>query len=224
MHNLTKIVLAGEGGQGVQSIADILAQAGNDEGKEVLYIPNFGIEQRGGVSLAYVQISDGPIGSPKFVLGDLVIALSERAIDRTSQYVGDGTTFVYDSSLIQPPEVADKAIGWQIYDTVAPEMQAKEESGQEKKYWAPLPGAKKTIGIPATDIARRQLHPRVFNMVVLGAAVAITEVVQRESVYEALEKKLGAKFAKNPELRDLNHRALEKGWQLALEKGGVGVG
>jgi 2-oxoglutarate ferredoxin oxidoreductase subunit gamma len=224
MPNLTKIVLAGEGGQGVQSIADILAQAGNDEGKEVLYIPNFGIEQRGGVSLAYVQIADGPIGSPKFVLGDLVIALSERAVDRTRQYVGEETTFVYDSSLIQPPEVADKAIGWQVYDTVAPEMQAKEESGQEKEYWAPLPRAKKTIGIPATDMARRQLHPRVFNMVILGAAVAITQVVQREAIYEALEKKLGAKFAKNPELKDLNYRALEMGWQLALQKGGVGVG
>ena len=45
----TKIVLAGEGGQGVQSIAKILVEAGYEAGKEVLYIPNFGVEQRGGV-------------------------------------------------------------------------------------------------------------------------------------------------------------------------------
>ena len=39
----TKIVLAGEGGQGVQSIAKILVEAGYEAGKEVLYIPNFGV-------------------------------------------------------------------------------------------------------------------------------------------------------------------------------------
>jgi len=37
----TKIVLAGEGGQGVQSIAKILVEAGYEAGKQVLYIPNF---------------------------------------------------------------------------------------------------------------------------------------------------------------------------------------
>ncbi len=219
--SLVKIALAGEGGQGVQSIADILAQAGNDEGKEALYIPNFGIEQRGGVSLAYVQIAEDFIGSPKFVTGDLVIALSERAVARTSQYVGPQTVFVYDSSLILPPEVDDQAIGWQIYDTVAPEMQAKEVSEQQKELHAELPReAKEVIGIPATDIAGKELHPRVFNMIILGAAVAITEVVKMETIYQALEEKLGAKFEKNPKLRDLNHRALAKGQELALAKRG----
>ena len=49
----TKIVLAGEGGQGVQSIAKILVEAGYEAGKQILYIPNFGVEQRGGVSIAF---------------------------------------------------------------------------------------------------------------------------------------------------------------------------
>ena len=110
---LVKIAIAGEGGQGVQSIGDILAEAGNEEGKEALYIPNFGVEQRGGVSLAFVQISDEQIGSPKFQHGDIVIALSERAVARTKQYVTGDTLFVYDSSLIAPHEVAAEAIGLQ---------------------------------------------------------------------------------------------------------------
>ena len=58
----TKIVLAGEGGQGVQSIAKILVEAGYEAGKQILYIPNFGVEQRGGVSIAFCQISDEKIG------------------------------------------------------------------------------------------------------------------------------------------------------------------
>ena len=58
----TKIVLAGEGGQGVQSIAKILVEAGYEANKEILYIPNFGVEQRGGVSVAFCQIGDEKIG------------------------------------------------------------------------------------------------------------------------------------------------------------------
>ena len=218
MRETARILVAGEGGQGVQSIADILAHGAYLQGKEALYIPNFGIEQRGGVSLAFVQIAGAPIGSPKFVRGDLVMALSERAIDRSRQYVSrEETLFVYDSSLIQPPEVADRAVGLQVYDTVAPEFQAREEGSREKESLALLPAAKKTLGIPALDLARRELHPRVFNMVVLGAAVALTEVVREEFIHEALEAKLGDKFAKNPDLKDLNHRALTRGRELALQ-------
>ena len=72
----SRIVIGGEGGQGVQAAADILAQAAFEEGKEALYIPNFGIEQRGGVSLTFVQIGTEPVGSPKFQIAYLIVALS----------------------------------------------------------------------------------------------------------------------------------------------------
>lgn len=219
MKAAARILVAGEGGQGVQSIADILAHAAFLQGKEALYIPNFGIEQRGGVSLAFVQIADVPIGSPKFARGDLVMALSERAIERTRQYVSrEETLFVFDSSLIQPPEVVDRAVGWQVYDTAAPEFQAREESQLKKESFASLPSAKRIMGIPAADVARRELHPRVLNMVVLGAAVALTEVVREDCIIDALERKLRDKFVKKPELKDLNHRALQKGRDLAIKR------
>jgi len=64
MSEIVKIALAGEGGQGVQSVAQILTEAAALEGKEILYIPNFGVEQRGGVSIAFVQIGDQKIGAP----------------------------------------------------------------------------------------------------------------------------------------------------------------
>lgn len=95
---LTRIVLAGEGGQGVQSVAEILAEAAYNEGKQAIYIPNFGLEQRGGVSIAFLQISENRIGAPKFNEADIVVALSERAMARTHMYSGSNTTFVYDCS------------------------------------------------------------------------------------------------------------------------------
>ncbi len=95
----TKIVLAGEGGQGVQSIAKILVEAGYEAGKQVLYIPNFGVEQRGGVSIAFCQIADERIGEPRYSKGDIVIMLSDRAIDRCSTYVDKNSVVVYDTSV-----------------------------------------------------------------------------------------------------------------------------
>jgi len=107
----SKIVLAGEGGQGVQSIAKILVEAGYAANKNVLYIPNFGVEQRGGVSIAFCQISDEEIGEPRFSKGDIVIMLSDRAIDRCSCYVDENTTVVYDTSVCTlKPEMAAKQI------------------------------------------------------------------------------------------------------------------
>lgn len=181
-----KMALAGEGGQGVQSVANILVEAANDEGREALYIPNFGVEQRGGVSVAFCQISDEKIGSPKFTYADLVIALSDRAVRRTTQYVNENTTFIYDASI----------------------------EGIEKD----LPqNAKKVFAIPALDIAKKELHPRVFNVIIMGAAIAATGIVEMNEAKKALEKKLGYKFEQNPELRELNFKALEKGVELVKE-------
>ncbi|MEM5768154.1 MAG: 2-oxoacid:acceptor oxidoreductase family protein, partial [Bacillota bacterium] len=102
-----RIAIAGEGGQGVQSIAEILASAAYMLGKEALYIPNFGVEQRGGVSVAFVQISPRKIGSPKFQTADILIPLSPRSVRRTRQYAGQNTIYIYDNSLITPGEVND---------------------------------------------------------------------------------------------------------------------
>jgi 2-oxoglutarate ferredoxin oxidoreductase subunit gamma len=107
-----RIALGGEGGQGVQSVAKILVEAAYKENKNVLYIPNFGIEQRGGVSIAFCQISDDPIGEAKFAKGDIIIMLSDRAIDRCAQYVDpEKSVVIYDSSVcLKKPEFKAKEI------------------------------------------------------------------------------------------------------------------
>ncbi len=108
----TKIVLAGEGGQGVQSIAKILVEAGYEANKEILYIPNFGVEQRGGVSIAFCQIADEKIGEPRFSKGDIIIMLSDRAIERCQVYADKNSTIIYDSSVctIKPTCAAKEII------------------------------------------------------------------------------------------------------------------
>jgi 2-oxoglutarate ferredoxin oxidoreductase subunit gamma len=141
------------------------------------------VEQRGGVSVAFVQISDKQIGSPKFRTGHIVVALSDRAIHRTRQYVGPETVFVYESSA-----------GVKFDD---------------------LPkNAARVLPIPAIEVAKRELNPRVFNILIMGAVVGATGVLSLERIKAAVERKLGYKFEKQPELRELNFRALERGMEL----------
>lgn len=181
---LLRIALAGEGGQGVQSIAEILAEAAYNENQQALYIPNFGLEQRGGVSIAFLQFSDKRIGAPKFQKADIVIALSERAVERTRSYSGPETLYVYDSSF----------------------NVTSDELPQE---------AKQIIGLAAIDTANNELHPRVFNIIIMGAVIGLSNVVSFEAAKEALEHKLAYKFEKDPKLRELNFRALEIGREMA---------
>jgi len=91
---MRKILIAGEGGQGIQAIAEILARAAFLESKQALYIPNFGVEQRGGVSLAFVTIDSQPIVYPKFEKADILAILSERSWERIKNYVGLQTKII----------------------------------------------------------------------------------------------------------------------------------
>jgi 2-oxoglutarate ferredoxin oxidoreductase subunit gamma len=147
---LIRIALAGEGGQGVQSIAEILAEAAYNERKHTIYIPNFGLEQRGGVSIAFIQFSERRIGAPKFEKADVVIALSDRAVPRTATYSDPDTLFVYDASIEAPPEAFP-------------------------------PVYKRLLPISALEIAKTSLHPRVFNIVIMGVVIALTQAVSFEA-------------------------------------------
>ena len=184
--SLVRIARAGEGGQGVQSVAEIMAEAAYSEEKQAIYIPNFGLEQRGGVSIAFLQVSDRRIGAPKFNKADVVVALSQRAMARTHIYSGPDTIFVYDSSF----EVGEGDLPLQY---------------------------KVTMDIPAVEKSK-ELNTRVFNVIVMGAILELTGMIPVEAARSALEKKLGYKFEKNPELREMNFKAMEIGRALVQNK------
>lgn len=97
-----KILIAGEGGQGVQTIGEILSRAAFHNGYFSTYIPNFGVEQRGGVSLAFVVISPkSPVVFPKFDKADVLVVLCERAEERVQRYLGKDTIFLWEGAMVK---------------------------------------------------------------------------------------------------------------------------
>ena len=83
---MVKILLAGDGGQGIQLLSDVICRAAIEHGLYAASIPNYGLEQRGGVSLAFVQIGAKEIIYPKFTKPDILLIMSEQARERAKQY------------------------------------------------------------------------------------------------------------------------------------------
>ena len=79
----TEIRLAGTGGQGVILSSVILAEAaGVYEGRKVVQTQSYGPEARGGASKADVIIADEPILFPKCRKLDVLVCLSQQAVDK----------------------------------------------------------------------------------------------------------------------------------------------
>lgn len=96
---MLKILLAGQGGQGVLSAGRFLVESGLREGKEVTYLPAYGAEMRGGTANCSVTISDEPIASPLCNKPDVLIAMNMPSFHRFAGNVQPGGYIFVNSSL-----------------------------------------------------------------------------------------------------------------------------
>ena len=90
------VILAGVGGQGVLSVASIIAQAAMNEGLEVRQSEVHGMAQRGGAVLAHMRISDKKIAGDLVPRGaaDLIISMEPLESLRYVSYLKHGGMFV----------------------------------------------------------------------------------------------------------------------------------
>ena len=78
---LEAIICAGLGGQGVLTAGKVLLYAASEKDLNVTWFPAYGNEMRGGAASCNVIISDSRIASPYADHPDIVMAMSESAID-----------------------------------------------------------------------------------------------------------------------------------------------
>lgn len=94
-----RFVVAGFGGQGVMMIGQLLCYAALDYGKEALFLPHYGPEQRGGTANCSVTISDEPIYSPLVRYIDVLIAMNDPSLIKFENQVKPGGSILINSSL-----------------------------------------------------------------------------------------------------------------------------
>jgi 2-oxoglutarate ferredoxin oxidoreductase subunit gamma len=95
-----EVQFAGFGGQGIMLMGQIMAQAAMQQGYEVVWIPSYGPEMRGGTAYCTVVISDRPIGSPIIRNPKHLVAMNRPSLEKFAAAVKPGGTIFINSSLI----------------------------------------------------------------------------------------------------------------------------
>jgi len=104
---MDKVILAGFGGQGVMFLGKVLAYAGMGSDLELMWIPSYGPEMRGGTANCSVVLSDEEIHSPVVDFADAAIVLNKPAYDKFASRVRPGGVLIVNSSLATPDNVRE---------------------------------------------------------------------------------------------------------------------
>ena len=181
------IILAGVGGQGVLSIATIIARAAMIDGFEVRQSEVHGMSQRGGGVQAHMRISDKPISSDLIPLGGADMVLGMEPLE-SLRYL----------SYLKPEGI--------LVTAAEPFVNIPDYPDTEKLYAAIRRLPRQRI-VQAEKLAKEAGNLKSVNMVLIGAAstaLPVSEKALAQSVHDTFAKK-------DPRLVDINMKALKLG-------------
>ena len=95
-----EVMFAGFGGQGILLSAKLLAYAAMKQGAQVMWIPSYGPEMRGGTAYCTVVVSDRLIGSPIIKNPLHLVAMNRPSLEKFAPVVKPGGVVFINSSLI----------------------------------------------------------------------------------------------------------------------------
>lgn len=117
--------VAGEGGEGVISTAEILTRAAVDSGLEIFTFRSYPAEIKGGLAMMQVRISTSPIGS----IGrdaDILMAFNQEAFDVWAQRMGPDGVLLYDPKhCVVPDDFPHARIPVALHETAMKETGAR---------------------------------------------------------------------------------------------------
>jgi indolepyruvate ferredoxin oxidoreductase beta subunit len=191
------IILAGVGGQGVLSIAAIIAQAAVKTGLTVRQSEVHGMAQRGGAVLAHLRISGGVIFCDLVPQGgaDLIISMEPLESLRYAAWLSpEGALVTASEPFVNISDYPD----------------LKDILGLIGEF--PL-----SRTVEASRLAKEAGLARAVNMVMVGAASPFLPVPA-----ETLENTIAELFAaKDPAMAEANKRAFALGRDAAAAHGGI---
>ena len=188
-----RIYLIGIGGQGTIKTATIIGEAAMAQGLNVVMSEVHGMAQRGGTVVTEIKIGQAESPLVERNAADLVLAFEPSEILRTLDKIGKQTRVIANSSIIVPFTVSLGISQYpeknQLFDKMKKEL--------DNFYL-----------IDAEKLAKEAGHLIAANIVILGAAIAISGFpVKKEIVEESIRKNLPAR------LIDINIKALELGYK-----------
>ncbi|MCL6610215.1 MAG: 2-oxoacid:acceptor oxidoreductase family protein [Peptococcaceae bacterium] len=97
-----EVIMAGSGGQGLIVSGIMLGEAAMLEGKNVVQTQSYGIASRGGFSAAEVIMDRDEIIFQQVEKPDVVLVLTEEAMEKYQDLAGSGIPVFYDTTLLKP--------------------------------------------------------------------------------------------------------------------------
>jgi 2-oxoglutarate ferredoxin oxidoreductase subunit gamma len=124
----TEVRISGLGGQGVVLAGQILGKAAVYSGKNAVQTQSYGAEARGSAAKSEVIISDGKIGFPMVRRCDILVAMTQEALERNLKDLKEEGILLVDSSTVTIlPEIKAKIFR-------IPATQIAQETAGEKLY------------------------------------------------------------------------------------------
>lgn len=121
-------IIAGFGGQGVMLMGNMLAYAGMEAGKQVTYMPVYGVEMRGGTANCTVVVSEKPVGSPVIHEPLTVVAMNRPSAEKFGPRVKKKGHLLVNASLVYDEHIDTKA----KKVTSVPSLELAKEVGNDR--------------------------------------------------------------------------------------------
>ena len=123
-----EVRISGLGGQGVVLAGQILGRAAIYDGKNAVQTQSYGAEARGSAAKSEVIVSDGKIGFPMVRKCDILIAMSQGAVEKNIKDLKEDGILLVDSSTVErmpetkarvakipATQIAQKSTGERLY-------------------------------------------------------------------------------------------------------------
>jgi len=107
---MREIMLTGSGGQGMILAGIILAKAGIRDGLYATQTQSYGPEARGGASRAEVILDTEDIDFPKVTKADVILAMTQEAVDKFSGKLRAGGTLIVDPMWVHTVPAIDGVV------------------------------------------------------------------------------------------------------------------
>ena len=159
-----EIRFIGRGGQGVISAAQLLAEAGVQEGRYVQAFPDFGAERAGAPISAYVRLSGSEIEIHSLIHSPGVVVVVDGSLSRTG---GIATSLSPGGTLLCND------------DGPLPDLRALHG----------LPEGARLFSLSASEISLRVLGKDIPNTPILGALIRVTGAVDQGSLQSVLARR-----------------------------------
>ncbi|MCW3978078.1 MAG: 2-oxoacid:acceptor oxidoreductase family protein [Candidatus Bathyarchaeota archaeon] len=95
-----EVIISGFGGQGVVLAGKILGRAAAYEGKYVVQTQSYGAEARGSTTKSEVIISDSKIDFPKVRRCDILVTMSQNALETHLEHLKENGVLIVDKDKI----------------------------------------------------------------------------------------------------------------------------